>query len=176
MAWLVMTETNDFLWQSSQDNIDWKELSELYRIAPLGKKTPKGLNIVFSNSRFKYFIFDSIVDSTSDSSSDSNTNGYNKDEKIIIGAGRALADGFDTSYICDVVIHPDYQGLGIGKKLVQTLIEDSKEHKKVIIYVNPGKEGFYTKLGFLKMNTAMAIFKDEAYAIQKGVVSRGNSQ
>ena len=33
--------------------LDWGELSELDRIAPLGEKSPKDLATVFSNSRFK---------------------------------------------------------------------------------------------------------------------------
>ena len=38
-------------------------------------------------------------------------------------------------------------------------MEASRDHKKIILYSVPGKEGFYKKLGFLKMLTAMAIFK-----------------
>lgn len=65
------------------------------------------------------------------------------------------ADGTDCSYICDIALHPEYHGLGLGKKIVQNLIDLSKGHKNVILYSNPGKEGFYAKLGFKKMNTAM---------------------
>lgn len=72
--------------------------------------------------------------------------------------GRTLADGADCSYICDIALHPDYHGLGLGKAIVQKLINMSKGHKKIILYSNPGKEGFYAKLGFKRMNTAMAIF------------------
>ena len=88
----------------------------------------------------------------------------------LIGVGRALADGVDCSYICDVAIHPEFQGLGLGKKIIQKLTEFSADHKKIILYANPGKEGFYSKLGFKKMNTAMAIFKDEARALDVGLV------
>ncbi len=51
------------------------------------------------------------------------------------------------------------------------MVNLSKEHKKIILYANPGKEGFYSKLGFKKMNTAMAIFKDEKHALDVGLVS-----
>ncbi len=90
----------------------------------------------------------------------------------LIGVGRSLADGLDCSYICDVVIHPEYQGLGLGKKIVNKLIQLSEGHAKIILYANPGKEGFYNKLGFKKMNTAMAIFKNENYALSSGVISK----
>lgn len=137
-------------WSSDQTKIDWNELSELYKIAPLGEKLPDDLKLVFSNSRFNCFVFDG---------------------SMLIGVGRALADGLDCSYICDIAIHPEYQGIGLGKKIVRSLIRQSYGHKKIILYANPGKEGFYRKLGFKKMNTAMAIFENEDEAIKNGTIS-----
>ena len=71
--------------------------------------------------------------------------------------GVLWADGLDCSYIGDVAILPEYQGIGLGKQIIQNLIQQSQGHRKIILYANPGKEGFYAKLGFKKMNTAMAI-------------------
>ena len=84
---------------------------------------------------------------------------------------QALADGKDCSYICDIAVHPEYQGIGLGKKIVQSLIEQSHGHKKIILYANSGKEGFYYKLGFKIMKTAMAIFQNEDDAIKQGIIS-----
>jgi hypothetical protein len=47
----------------------------------------------------------------------------------------------------------------------------SQNHKKIILYANPGTEGFYGKLGFLRMNTAMAIWHDPPSAIESGLLS-----
>ncbi|GIK58269.1 MAG: hypothetical protein BroJett015_39320 [Chloroflexota bacterium] len=88
----------------------------------------------------------------------------------MIGAGRALADGVDCSYICDVAVHPDYQGQGIGKAIVSRLMELSQGHRKIILYAAPGKEPFYRKLGFRRMKTAMAIFQNQAHALEQGLV------
>lgn len=137
-------------WHFDQTNINWGHLSELYRIAPLGEKLPADLEVVFSNSRFKCFVFN---------------------DNTLIGVGRALADGLDCSYICDIAIHPEYQGMGLGKQIVQNLMQQSKGHKKIILYANPGKEGFYSKLGFKKMNTAMALFQNEDALIKNGTIS-----
>jgi ribosomal protein S18 acetylase RimI-like enzyme len=82
-----------------------------------------------------------------------------------------LADGLDCSYICDIAVHPEYQGLGLGKKIVENLVRLSQGHRKIILYANPGKEGFYSKLGFKKMNTAMAIFLNQEQALKSGLVS-----
>lgn len=136
-------------WQYALDAIDWEELSNLYRIAPLGHKKPADLAVSFSNSRFICVVFD---------------NG------VLIGAGRALADGIDCSYICDVAVHPQYQGLGIGKEIVLRLVERSHGHRKIILYAAPGKDAFYQKLGFRRMLTAMAIFQDQAQAHVQGLI------
>jgi ribosomal protein S18 acetylase RimI-like enzyme len=139
----------EFTWSSNLNGIDWNELSELIRIAPLAHKSPKHLELVFNSSLFKFIVMDSGK---------------------LIGAGRALADGADCSYICDVVIHPEYQGRGIGKQLVKKLIDVSSGHSKIIMYANPGKEGFYLGMGFKFMTTAMAIFQDETLAVESGVI------
>ncbi|MFG0250478.1 MAG: GNAT family N-acetyltransferase [Phycisphaeraceae bacterium JB051] len=138
----------DFTWINTQDNLDWQGLSELYRIAPLGNKSPEFLQTVFTNSRYKWFVYH---------------------EGKLVAVGRALADGADCSYIGDVAVHPDYQGMKLGKQIIEKLVDDSKDHKKVILYANVGKEGFYTKLGFHPMNTAMAMFKDQQWALDAGV-------
>jgi len=41
---------------------------------------------------------------------------------------------------------------------------------QIILYANPGKEGFYQKLGFMRMRTAMAIFQNQGRAIEIGLV------
>lgn len=136
-------------WQFDDAGIDWSALSELYRIAPLGDKSPADLKVCFTNSMFKCFVFDG---------------------ELLIGAGRAVADGIDCSYICDVAVHPAYQGRGLGKAMIGKLREFSAMHRKIILYANPGKEGFYKKLGFLPMRTAMAIFRNREHAIRTGLV------
>jgi ribosomal protein S18 acetylase RimI-like enzyme len=136
-------------WVYEQEGIDWNELSNLYRVAPLGEKKPDDLKIVFSNSMFKCFVFD---------------------DAILVGAGRALADGLDCSYLCDIAVHPGFQGMGLGKAIIARLRQLSAGHRKIILYANPGKEGFYKKLGFKSMRTAMAVFQDQERAVRTGLV------
>ena len=137
-------------WIYEIDDVNWDELSYLYKIAPLGNKKAEDLKTVFTNSKYRCFVYD---------------------KEKIVGVGRALADGVDVSYIADIAVHPDYQGQGIGKAIVSKLVKSSKEHNKIILYANVGKEPFYAKLGFYKMNTAMAIFKNHKQALGVGLVS-----
>lgn len=136
-------------WKYDHAGIDWQELSTLYRLAPMGDKKPDDLRQSFGNSLYKCFIFSGAQ---------------------LVGAGRALADGVDCSYICDVAIHPDFQGMGFGKNIIEKLRDFSLGHKKIILYARPGKEGFYSKFGFRRMSTAMAIFQNQELAVETGLV------
>ena len=140
---------HDVTWFDHIDAVDWAELSELYRIAPLGDKPPDALRTVFGNSRFPCF-------------------GYA--DGRLVAAGRALADGLDCAYIADVAVHPELQGTGLGQAVIRRLVERAAGHKKIILYANPGTEAFYAKLGFLPMNTAMAVWHDPAAAVASGVL------
>ena len=136
-------------WRHTLDALDWNELSHLYEIAPLGNKKAADLQVVFSNSLFKCLVYE---------------------DGRLIGAGRAVADGLDCSYICDVAVHPDHQGTGLGKAIVAQLVEFSRGHRKIILYAVAGKEPFYRKLGFKRMRTAMAIFRNEQQALDGGLI------
>ena len=136
-------------WVEDDTAIDWEELSALYRIAPLGDKPPEALRTVFSNSRFTCFV-------------------YSADQ--LIGAGRAIADGRDCAYIADVAVHPEFQGGGLGRAIIRRLVDMASGHKKIILYANPGTEGFYASLGFQPMTTAMAIWSDMEKAVEDGLL------
>jgi len=140
-------------WVDHVADVDWGELSALYRVAPLGDKPPDALRSVFSNSMFVRFVYAG---------------------PRLVGAGRALADGLDCAYIADVAVHPDEQGAGLGQALIRQLVDAASGHRKVILYARPGTEGFYRRLGFLSMNTAMAIWSDPEAAVRTGILRRGD--
>ena len=136
-------------WIYSSENVDWEELYRLYLAAPLGNESPSDLEVAFSNSMYKCFVYDS---------------------GRLIAVGRALADGRDCSYIGGVAVHPDHQGIGLGKEIMTRLVALSKEHNKIILYAAVGKGPFYRKLGFKRMATAMAIFKNQVQALENGLL------
>jgi ribosomal protein S18 acetylase RimI-like enzyme len=136
-------------WFDSIESLDWDELCALYRVAPLGDKSPAQLKIAFSNSRYVCHV---------------------REGDRLVGVGRALADGVDCSYICDIAVLPEYQGTGLGKQIVGKLVDLSSGHRKIILYAVPGKEPFYKKFGFRRMLTAMAIFENPALAKERGYI------
>ena len=139
----------NLVWSHSIEDLDWNELAALYRAAPLGNKLPSALQVAFTNSMFRCFV---------------------REDGVLVGVGRALADGTDCSYICDIAVMPSHQGIGLGKQIVSKLVALSAGHKKIILYAVPGKEPFYKKFGFRRMRTAMAIFQNQALAAERGYV------
>jgi aralkylamine N-acetyltransferase len=75
------------------------------------------------------------------------------DGEILIGAGRMLSDGICYAAIFDVGVLPEYQKKGIGKGLMQELL-NGEEGMPIHLTSTFGNEDFYKKLGFKKHKTA----------------------
>jgi GNAT superfamily N-acetyltransferase len=81
----------------------------------------------------------------------------------LIGFGRIISDGIYQTLICDVMVHPEYQGQGIGKKIIEALLKKCEEEgiKWVQLFCAKGKQEFYHKLGFISRESeapGMSIF------------------
>ncbi len=72
------------------------------------------------------------------------------DKEQLIGFGRIICDGIVHALILDVIIHPDRQGKGIGKEVMDKLVSKCKKHKvrDIQLFSAKNKTGFYEKLGF----------------------------
>ena len=73
-----------------------------------------------------------------------------------IAMGRAISDGMYV-LIVDVVVIPEYQNKGIGKMVINELLEEIEKDTKdgdatsITLIAVSGKEGFYEKCGFIKL-------------------------
>ena len=81
-----------------------------------------------------------------------------------IGTGRLISDGVSDAYIQDLVITSNYRNRGIGKKMIDVLINYSKKNNIswLGLISEPNQDNFYKKNGFevLKNYTPM-IYKGE---------------
>jgi len=85
---------------------------------------------------------------------------------IPVGMARLMTDGTQV-FIMDVVVHPDFQKKGIGKGLMEHIIEFIKTMEYTRMLVNlitdESKTGFYEKLGFNRAEgMRLWLEKDEA--------------
>jgi ribosomal protein S18 acetylase RimI-like enzyme len=71
--------------------------------------------------------------------------------KRLIGFSRATSDHAFNATIWDVVVHPDFQGQGLGKALMKHLIKKlrSEDISNVTLFADPHVVDFYQQLGFL---------------------------
>lgn len=69
----------------------------------------------------------------------------------LIGFSRATSDHAFNATIWDVVVHPDYQGKGLGKILMKQLIKKlrSEDISNVTLFADPHVVDFYRNLGFI---------------------------
>ena len=67
----------------------------------------------------------------------------------LVGFGRAVSDETYRTVLWDIVVEKNYQGLGLGKRIVNMIINDPKIYKSEKIYVMTTHcENFYKNIGF----------------------------
>ncbi|TXC93020.1 GNAT family N-acetyltransferase [Metabacillus litoralis] len=68
----------------------------------------------------------------------------------LIAFGRMISDGVYQSLICDVMVNPNYQKQGLGKQIIEELVDKCKESgiQSIQLFSAKGKQLFYKKLGF----------------------------
>jgi len=74
------------------------------------------------------------------------------EDEQLVGFGRLVCDGVLHAVLFDVIIHPDFQGRGIGKQITHGLVIKCIAHKirDIQLFCAKGKIGFYEKCGFVK--------------------------
>lgn len=70
------------------------------------------------------------------------------DADRLIGFARVVSDGHFRAFIEDVVVHPSYQRMGIGRVLLTKLIEALPHIETITLFCEPDLVPFYTQQGF----------------------------
>lgn len=85
------------------------------------------------------------------------------DHDTLIGFARATSDGVYRATIWDVVVHPDYQGEGLGRKLVETVLSHPLMSRIERVYLmTTHQQAFYERIGFQEnQTTTMVLFHQE---------------
>ncbi|MDJ0704830.1 MAG: GNAT family N-acetyltransferase [Leptolyngbyaceae cyanobacterium MO_188.B28] len=122
---------------------DLKQLQRLFKVAAFwaNKRCLEDLEIAIANSKPVVAVW----------------NGTH-----LIGFARATSDGVYRGTIWDVVIHPDYQGAGLGRKLVQTVLSHPHMSRVERIYLmTTHQQSFYERIGFQpNPSSTMALFNE----------------
>jgi len=118
--------------------IDLYQLQELFNLAAFWAKgrSVEDLSIAIANSNPVISIWDG--------------------EKLI-GFARATSDGIYRATIWDVVIHPKYQGTGLGSKLVETVLSHPQMQVERVYLMTTHQQKFYEKIGFQTNSTTTMV-------------------
>lgn len=81
----------------------------------------------------------------------------------VVGFARATSDGIYRATIWDVVVHPEYRRIGLGSKLVETIISHPHMCRVERVYLmTTHQTKFYEKIGFqTNTTTTMVLFNRE---------------
>lgn len=80
----------------------------------------------------------------------------------LIGFARATSDGIYRATIWDVVIHPDYQGAGLGRKLVETVLMHPHVNRVERVYLmTTHQQKFYERIGFEVNSTTTMVLTNQ---------------
>lgn len=77
------------------------------------------------------------------------------DEDKLIGYARIIGDKTIFLHIHDVMVRPEYQGMGIGTGIMNNILDEVNVYRgmnpgiRVYLWDSKGKEGFYEKFGFV---------------------------
>lgn len=125
-----------------QADIDIQQLQDLFKLAAFWaqNRSLEDLEIAIANSDPVISIWDN---------------------DRLIGFTRATSDCVFRATIWDVVIHPDYRGQGLGRKLIETLLAHPRIRRVERVYLmTTYQQEFYLKLGFEFPNpsTSMVLY------------------
>ncbi len=68
----------------------------------------------------------------------------------LVGIGNAISDGFLVVYYPHLLVHPDYQGQGIGKGIMEILKQRYENMHMQMLVADSAAIAFYEQCGFTR--------------------------
>ena len=132
-----MSDRSSLDLRDTLDGLTPARIATLYRRAPLLRKTdnPERLWSAFEASSLVLTVWEG---------------------ERLAGLARVLTDGVQTAVLCDLAVEPDVQGVGIGKWLIDEIME-RLPGVELVLRDSTLSAGFYERLGFQAVQNAWVI-------------------
>lgn len=76
------------------------------------------------------------------------------EDRKFIGVGRLVTDGYTFGWLCDVYVHPDHRGLGVGHAITQAAISYFQNSPSFrLILKTRDAHSIYKECGFLELSS-----------------------
>jgi len=72
------------------------------------------------------------------------------DKEKLVGLGNAISDGHLVVYYPHMLVHPDYQGKGIGQLIIKKMFEKYHSFHMQMLTADGKAIDFYKKVGFVR--------------------------
>ena len=79
----------------------------------------------------------------------------------LVGVSRGITDWVWSCYLADLAVRNNYQGKGIGKKLVELTKETVGEKSSVLLLSVPDAMEYYPKIGMTKVENGFIIYREK---------------
>jgi ribosomal protein S18 acetylase RimI-like enzyme len=125
-------ESRGFILRRTPENLNLEELNKVFVAVGFPRRDPEKIRIALENTDAMVWIEE-------------------RKTQNAVAFARATGDGVFNAIIWDVVVDPSFQGIGLGKAVVERLIEDlvGRGILNIALYSEPRVIGFYRPLGFV---------------------------
>jgi ribosomal protein S18 acetylase RimI-like enzyme len=118
---------------SNLEGVSWRRVAEIMAAVGWGDRDRDALEQAFRRSSFVRFAWCA---------------------EDIVGFGRTIDDGRFYGVICDLVVAPEFQGKGVGSRILRELRESMDRFLFVTLTAAPGKDRFYVDQGWKRQRSA----------------------
>lgn len=83
--------------------------------------------------------------------------------ELLVGMICVMDDGIMNAYVHYLLVRPEFQGRGIGEKLVELVKEKYASYLRIVVVAYNAELGFYEHCGFSPAKDASAMFITELW-------------
>ncbi|MCE2440466.1 MAG: GNAT family N-acetyltransferase [Candidatus Latescibacteria bacterium] len=145
--------TNEIVYRENARGVNWKDLADVYKRAPLGKLDAGKLRRAYASSEVCCFAFSG---------------------EALVGGGRVISDGEAPATVCELVVAPEYQRQGVGRAILRAILRKLAVPKVILACVH-GQQDFYRREGFLSHKSVMALYANTQWFVDNANLEPGDA-